>query len=132
MKPIAPPATMPARAPCLLVRFQNRAKRTTGPKAEPKPAQAKETIWKTELSGFQARKMPTMAMPMTVPRAASMEALGLSFLPKKSCTRSWDTLEAAASSWESAVDMVEAKMPARTKPAIRAKKMPCWLSRLDS
>ena len=58
MKTMAPPATMPAMAPCLLVRFQNRAKRTTGPKADPKPAQAKETIWKTELSGFQARKCP--------------------------------------------------------------------------
>ena len=49
----------------------------------------------------------------------------MSFLPKKSCTRSWDTLEAAASSWESAVDM-EAVEAAGTKPAIRAKKMPCW------
>ena len=37
---IAPPATMPAMAPCFVVRFQNREKRTSGPKAAPKPAQA--------------------------------------------------------------------------------------------
>ena len=48
---------------------------------------------------------------------ASMVFLGLSFMPKKSCTRSWDTLEAAASSWESAVDMVAARMPDRIRPA---------------
>ena len=41
-----------------------------------------------ELLGFQASRIPTTAMPMTVPRAASMEFLGLSFLPKKSCIRS--------------------------------------------
>ena len=88
MKTIAPPATMPAMAPCFVVRFQNREKRTSGPKAAPKPAQAKDTMRKTELLGFQASRIPTTAMPMTVPRAASMEFLGLSFLPKKSCTRS--------------------------------------------
>ena len=43
---------------------------------------------KTELSGFQARKMATTAMPMTVPRATSMELpWRSSFLPKKSWSR---------------------------------------------
>ena len=37
-KAITPPATIPARAPCKLVRFQNREKSTSGPNAEPKPA----------------------------------------------------------------------------------------------
>ena len=41
-------------------------------------------------------------------------------------------LEAAASSWESAVDMVEARMPASTRPATMAKKTPYWLSRSES
>ena len=72
--------------------------------------------------------MATTAMTMTVVRAARMAALGLSFRPKKSWIRSWDMLEAAASSWESAVDMVEARMPASTTPAMMAKSTPCWLS----
>ena len=41
--------------PHCVVRFQNRAKSTTGPKAAPKPAQANETTRKTELSGSRAR-----------------------------------------------------------------------------
>ena len=32
--------------------FQNSASRTSGPKEAPKPAHAKDTIWKTELSGY--------------------------------------------------------------------------------
>ena len=131
MKTMAPAqAIMPEMAPYLLVRFQNREK-SRGPKEAPKPAQAKETMLNTVLLGSQARKMATMAMPMTVPRAACMAALRLSFRPKKSWIRSWDMLEAAAGSLESAVDMVEARMPASTTPAMMAKSTPCWLSRSD-
>ena len=36
------------------------------------------------------------------------------------------------SSWESAVDMVEARMPARAIPAMMARKGPYWLIRLGS
>ena len=132
MKTMAPPAIIPARAPCRFIRFQNRARIITGPKAAPKPAQAKDTMRKTELLGFQARRMPTMAMPTTVSRAAVMEAFWLSFTRKKSWTRSWETPEAAVRSWESAVDMVQARMPAMTMPAIRAKKTPWVLSRSAS
>ena len=42
------------KAPGILDRLQNRASSTTGPKAAPKPAHAKDTMPKTELSGFQA------------------------------------------------------------------------------
>ena len=49
----------------------------------------------------------------------------LSFKPKVSCSRFWLTLEEAASSWESAVDMVEARMPARISPASSAASTPC-------
>ena len=87
-KTITPPASLPAMAPCFVVRFQNREKSISGPKEAPKPAQAKETMRNTELSGFQARRIPIMAMPMTVPRAASMEWRVLSLMPKKSCSRS--------------------------------------------
>ena len=47
---ITPPEIMPARAPHLLARFQNRANRITGPNAAPKPAHAKDTTRNTELS----------------------------------------------------------------------------------
>ena len=131
-KTITAPATMPARAPGLLVRFQNREKRTTGPKEAPKPAQAKETMRNTELSGFQARKAAITAMMATVIRAAVRDCLAVILMPRKSCIRSWDIPAAAVSSWESAVDMVEAMMPASTTPATMAKRGPNWLSRLDS
>lgn len=76
MKTMAPPAIMPEMAPYLLVRFQNREKRTRGPKEAPKPAQAKETMLNTVLLGSQARKMATMAMPMTVPRLRAWRPWG--------------------------------------------------------
>ena len=62
---ITPPEIMPARAPWRLLRFQNRAKSITGPKAAPKPAQAKDTMVNTELSGFQASRIATRAMPVS-------------------------------------------------------------------
>ena len=42
-----------------------------------------------------------------------------------------ETAEDAASSCESEVDMVEAKMPARITPASRANITPCWESRAE-
>ena len=53
-----------------------------------------------------------------------MAALGDSFSSMASCKRFWDTLEEAASSWESAVDMVLARMPDSTSPASSAGRMP--------
>ena len=41
------------------------------------------------------------------------------------CIISWLTLDAAASSWESAVDMVLARIPAKTRPAPIAITAPC-------
>ena len=123
-KTITPPAAMPETAPAKVVRFQYRAQITRGPKPAPKPAQAKETMPKMELLGSFAMKMPRMAMAMTVSRAASILCFWLSLKRNASCSRFWDTLEDAASSWESAVDMVLARMPARMRPAISAGKMP--------
>ena len=114
--------------PWRLLRFQNRAHSMAGPKVAPKPAQAKETIWNTELLGFQASTAPTTAMMTTVPRANSMEVLLSILIPRKLCTRSSDMEEAAARSWESAVDMVLAMMPAKVTPASREKATPYWLS----
>ena len=81
---MTPPATMPAMAPGRLLRFQNRANSVTGPKDAPKPAQAKETMVNTELSGFHARTTATNAMPITVSLAARMEVLVSILIFKKS------------------------------------------------
>ena len=48
---VAPPVIIPATAPWRAVRFQKREKSIRGPKAAPKPAQAKDTTLKTELVG---------------------------------------------------------------------------------
>ena len=69
IKIMAPPTTMPARAPWRFVRLQNRENSISGPNAAPKPAHAKETIRNTELSGFQARNTPITAMIRRLPRA---------------------------------------------------------------
>ena len=131
-KTIRPPAIMPAMAPCRLDRRQNRAISMEGPKVAPKPAHAKETTRNTELSGFQASTRAIRAISTTVPRAASMVLRWSSWMPKKSVSKSWDTLEEAASSWESAVDMVAARMPARMMPATMASTGPFLLIRLAS
>lgn len=103
---------------------------TRGPKPAPKPAQAKDTMPKMELLGSWAMITPRMAMSTTVSRAASMLLFWLSFRPSFSCSRFWDTLEEAASSWESAVDMVLARIPARIRPAMRAGRIPALLRRV--
>ena len=90
----------------------------------PKPAQAKETMAKTLLLGSEARKTAIMAMQITVPRATSMVCLGVSFMPKTSWSRFSENAEEAASSWESAVDMVAARIPARMRPATMAASQP--------
>ncbi len=95
-----------------------------GPKAAPKPAQAKDTIWNTLLSGSEARKRAMTAMTTTVSRAISMVCFSVSFTPKTSWTMFSEKAEDAASSWLSAVDMVAARMPARMQPATMAGKMP--------
>ena len=123
---MAPPVIMPAMAPARLERFQNRERSMTGPNAAPKPAQAKETTRNTELSGFHASTRPTSAMPMTVSLATSSDFFSLSRMPRNSTAMSCETLDAAASSWESAVDMVAARMPARITPATTANSAP-WL-----
>ena len=115
-----PPEIMPQSAPHLLARFQNSAKSTTGPKAAPKPAQAKETILKTELSGSRAKIIAIAAMTSSVERAISMDCFSVIFTLNTPHIRSLETLEDAASSWESAVDMVAARIPASVTPAASA------------
>ncbi len=131
MNTIAPPLTMPARAPCQLERLQNRAKRTTGPNTAPKPAHAKDTMLNTELSGSLARNAAITEISTRVMRSANMlffleEALA-STLPR----RSEDTAEEAARSCESAVDIVEARIPARIVPARNAGRIPYVLNRSE-
>ena len=94
---ITPPTSMPERAPHLLLFFQNSASSTTGPKAAPKPAHAKDTMVNTEPSS-RAQITPMTAMTMTVSRAMIMDILSESLRPSVSRSRSWVTLEDAASS----------------------------------
>ena len=120
-KIMIPPAAIPAIAPYLLDLLQKRERSMHGPKVAPNPAQAKDTTLKTELSGFQARIKAISAMAITVPLATIIVFFWSRSMPKKSVSRSWDTLEDAARSWESAVDMVAARIPARITPAIKAR-----------
>ena len=76
---MAPPATIPERAPYRLLLLQNRARRTTGPNAAPKPAHAKLTIWNTLEFGSQARYTERILMRITVVLAATTAAFPLSF-----------------------------------------------------
>lgn len=64
-KIITPPVIIPASAPSLLERFQNNENNTIGPKVAPNPAQAKETISKTELLGSLAIKTAMTAKTIT-------------------------------------------------------------------
>ena len=57
-------------------------------------------------------------------RAAAMEVFACILIFRKSCSRFWDTLEAAVKSCESAVDMVLARMPASTIPATMERRKP--------
>ena len=112
-----PPTNMPAKAPFRLVRFQKRENSMIGPKDAPKPAHAKDTIAKTELSGSLAINTPITAMQITVIRATNIEAFSESSICNTSCNKLCETLEDAAKSWESDVDIVHAKIPARMIPA---------------
>ena len=98
MNTIAAPETIPAMAPHLLQRFQNRPKSITGPKVAPKPAHAKETMRKTELLGSSANRKPRTATQITVTRATIMLFFSLSFMPSTSFMMLWAMPEAAARS----------------------------------
>ena len=117
---------MPDRAPQKLVRRQKMAHIMTGPKAAPKPAQAKETMPNTELLGSRAMTMPRMAMIIRVTRAMSMVVFSSTLTLNTPWKMSSEMEEEAASSWESQVDMVQARMPARITPASRPGSTPRW------
>ena len=69
---MAPPATIPAMAPARVVRFQNRENSIRGPKAAPKPAQAKAVMPKMVELEFQAMAMATSVMSIRVMREHHM------------------------------------------------------------
>ena len=119
---------MPEIAPGRFVRFQKSAHITSGPNAAPKPAQANETMPNTELSGFLAITTPSIAIITTVILAASILFFSEILSPKVSRNMFSDTLDAAAKSCESAVDIVLARIPAKIRPAISAGKTP-WVER---
>mgnify|MGYP000667720345 CR=1 FL=1 len=111
MNTIAPPDTIPARAPWKVVLLQNSEQITRGPNAAPNPAHAKDTIPNIELFGSRAMITPRTDTTTTVSLAAIMLAFGERFRWKVSCKIFCDTLEDAARSCESAVDIVLARIP---------------------
>ena len=117
---------MPASAPFLLERFQNNAARTTGPNTAPNPAHAKDTIPNTELSGFPAKNTAITAIKRTVARATWIVLFSVRLTPNIPFNRFSETAEEAARSWESAVDIVQAKIPASVMPAPMIARNPCW------
>ena len=82
----------------MVLRFQNSANSTTGPKVAPKPAQAKDTIWKTELFLSQARTTATAAISTKVTFAIIMEARLVVLMRNRPLMMFSDTLEEAAKS----------------------------------
>ena len=129
-KTIRPPTSIPASAPCQLQRFQNSAQSITAPNAPPNPAHAKLTMPKTLESGSRASTTPTTLTHTMVRRAANRLCFSLSLRCANSCKMFWETLDAAASIWLSAVDMVAARIPARMRPASTAANAPWALMRL--
>ena len=121
---ITPPVIIPAKAPCLLERFQNRASRTTGPNVAPKPAHAKDTIRNTEELGSLAINIATMEIPTTARRAILIDAFVDSSTLKNLRIRFSEILEDAARSCASAVDIVEDRIPDRITPPMIAIRTP--------
>ena len=104
---------------------------TAGPKDAPNPAHAKETIPNTELLESHARNIPITAIRIRLILEIT-RAFFLSILRPMNFTRiSFATEDEAARSCESAVDIVDARIPDRTTPAINAGKMPYSERRLE-
>ena len=122
-----PPLNIPAIAPFKFVRFQNNANSITGPKVAPNPAHAKDTIWNTLLLGLDARNMAIIEITITVALATTTFFFSESLIPNTPSNIFSVTLDEAAKSCESDVDMVDARIPARIIPATMAKIKPCLL-----
>ena len=71
--------------------------------------------------------MAIMAMATMVSLAMSILFFSVSLMPKKSRAMSSEIEEDAARSWESAVDMVAARMPEKITPARRVARTPSLL-----
>ena len=79
---IPAPPTIPAIAPVLLVRFQNREKSISGPNVAPKPAHANDTIWKITLFSSRAIIIPINVNAKSVTREIIITCLSVAFFLK--------------------------------------------------
>ena len=122
MNTMPPPLSMPAIAPALVTRFQNKENSIIGPKVAPKPAQAKETTMNITLFSSMAMIMEQIAIIIKVIlvqyRTVLSEASFLN-IPWKMFLEKAD---AAISKYESEELIVAAKIPAITIPAIKGMK----------
>src|SRR5699024_3370119 len=108
----------PAIAPVALRRFQYSESRTSGPNAEPKPAQAKPTRPKMESDGLIASAAASNAMTNTAQRERLIRVFSGKFFLVIIFHRSSMSEEETISSCEDMVDIIAARTAVRTKPAI--------------
>src|SRR5690625_526862 len=102
------PVTIPAIAPVALRRFQYSESRTSGPNAEPKPAQAKPTRPKMESDGLMASTVASNAITSTAPRQRLIRVLSGKFFLIIIFHRFSRSVEDTISSWEDLVDIIAA------------------------
>ncbi|OQB03117.1 MAG: hypothetical protein BWY20_01739 [Spirochaetes bacterium ADurb.Bin215] len=111
---VAAPVTMPLRAPHQVVRFQQRDRIMSGPKAAPKPPHAYPTMERMFPLSVAAMRTASRANPTTPARLMIIFFFeSRSLMPGTSSVSE----DVSTSSWESAVDMTAARTAARTKPA---------------
>ncbi len=122
------PAIMPASAPMEVSLRQNSDSRMMGPKAAPKPAQAKATRPRIFERGSIASSAATTATASTPRRPSMTWACADRFLPKI-LYRSSTSAEEHTSNWEETVDMIAASTAASTRPAMKGWNRICDSSR---
>src|SRR5690606_38823165 len=109
------PAIMPASAPMALSRRQNSDSRMIGPKAAPKPAQAKATSPRMLERGSTASRAATTATASTPTRPMRTCCVTERSLPKI-LYRSSTSADEQTISCDDTVDMIAASTAASTRP----------------
>ena len=99
------------------MRFQNRHRSISGPKAAPKPAHANDVMPKIVELEFQAIAMATMVMSTSVMREHHMTCFSVASFLNTPRYRFWLTALAEISRYESEDEIAAASTPAQAKPA---------------
>ena len=105
-------------APCKFARLQYKAASIKGPNDAPKPAQAYDTTLKMEEFSSIAIKIPNNKITTSVILATINTEVSLAFFFSKPLYMLLETAEPASSNYDDAEDIVAAKIPDITTPAI--------------